>query len=783
MGISPGPKDRRSGWPSYEGKIHVGPGASRFEITGILNDGPSPDGASFAGVFFLILLPWGVYLATLSPTIGHRDAPEFVNTAFALGIAHPAGFPTYSLLAKALTFIPLGSIVFRINLFSATAACLALFVLYLCGVRSIQLGYPQMVSAGRARLAALLPPLFLAFCVPFWAQSVVTEVYTLHALFTAGVIYLLLSWRAEGDIRYLYSAALVYGLSAGNHATVAFFLPAILVLFFCWVREQFLKRLGTCVILFLVGLSVYAYLPVRSWAEPSMDWGNPETLREFLYQVTDRKDADSHFQYVRREIAAGEEGKAPSVLVTAGSALVTAGRVAYNYGVELFDRVSPAVAAGFLLGALVCWRKSRALFVFLMLIVGFNVAFFIGWNRESFIPAYMGSCLFTTLFIYSLLNDRGFLGLTLLRGKPSEEDMPPSAAHFFKLDWRGLTVLVILLLIPARIAANYSRVDRSELYFGETLLKRVFLSLDNYSLFVPGIAWFNFYYHNDIMRLRDDVVAINAWNFFSDDPLAYLTPRRYPSLVLPSASGHRFDSREGAWNFTRELFEKNLGRRPILVEQNAILFEQFPIVPHLVPFRNILLRYDEDAGRVAENDATLNQFKALLEDDLALPGVQRDSDWINKIAFYVPSFALYYHDRGQYGKERGALQVMFDFLGQRGPDWRLRMVDNLVLDGKPDEARKELDAMKNLFPDHYKTRLAEGLVLRADGDLQGSLRAFAAAAQNEDKDYRPYLEMAVSFRGMGEADQSRKARNHARARVSNLRELVRVRDLDGSGDP
>ena len=59
------------------------------------------------------------YLLTLSPTILWRDTPEFANVAFTLSIAHPAGFPTYSLLVKSLTFIPLGSIAFKTNLASA----------------------------------------------------------------------------------------------------------------------------------------------------------------------------------------------------------------------------------------------------------------------------------------------------------------------------------------------------------------------------------------------------------------------------------------------------------------------------------------------------------------------------------------------------------------------------------------------------------------------------------------------------------------------------------------
>jgi len=67
--------------------------------------------------FFLILIPGCFYLSTLAPSMGYQDIPEFVDTSFALGISHPADFPAYNLIAKAITFyrwfpMPSGSISF-----------------------------------------------------------------------------------------------------------------------------------------------------------------------------------------------------------------------------------------------------------------------------------------------------------------------------------------------------------------------------------------------------------------------------------------------------------------------------------------------------------------------------------------------------------------------------------------------------------------------------------------------------------------------------------------------
>jgi len=54
-------------------------------------------------LFFLILISGCFYLPTLASSMGYQDTSEFVDTSFALGISHPAGFPAYNLIAKVYT--------------------------------------------------------------------------------------------------------------------------------------------------------------------------------------------------------------------------------------------------------------------------------------------------------------------------------------------------------------------------------------------------------------------------------------------------------------------------------------------------------------------------------------------------------------------------------------------------------------------------------------------------------------------------------------------------------
>ena len=69
----------------------------------------------FSAVFTL-------YIRTLAPSLLYGDSAEFQTTAYTLGIGHPTGYPIYMLIAKLFTFLPVGEIAYRVNLFSAFSA-------------------------------------------------------------------------------------------------------------------------------------------------------------------------------------------------------------------------------------------------------------------------------------------------------------------------------------------------------------------------------------------------------------------------------------------------------------------------------------------------------------------------------------------------------------------------------------------------------------------------------------------------------------------------------------
>ena len=66
---------------------------------------------------------FAIYAAGACPTIYVGDSGELVTAVHLLGIPHPTGYPLYVLLGKLWTLlVPVGSIAFRMSLFSAACA-------------------------------------------------------------------------------------------------------------------------------------------------------------------------------------------------------------------------------------------------------------------------------------------------------------------------------------------------------------------------------------------------------------------------------------------------------------------------------------------------------------------------------------------------------------------------------------------------------------------------------------------------------------------------------------
>jgi hypothetical protein len=68
----------------------------------------------------LFLISFCVYLATMSRSVGFTDSGELAAVVCTLGIAHPTGYPLFTLLGRLWTMIPFPvEEILKLNLFSA----------------------------------------------------------------------------------------------------------------------------------------------------------------------------------------------------------------------------------------------------------------------------------------------------------------------------------------------------------------------------------------------------------------------------------------------------------------------------------------------------------------------------------------------------------------------------------------------------------------------------------------------------------------------------------------
>ena len=205
-----------------------------------------------------------LYMATLLPGIGSGDTAEFQRVAPTLSVAHPTGYPLYTMLGWLWSRLPLGGTpAWRMNLFSACTAALAVGALFLAAR-----------ALGQSRLVAAMAALTLAVSSTFWSQATLAEVYALAALIQALLILALLRWR-QGRWP-LWVAGLLLGLGLAHHRTIILMIPGALVF---WGLEAGNWRLVTAqrlpvsslqsqasraALAALAGCLLYMYLPLRA---------------------------------------------------------------------------------------------------------------------------------------------------------------------------------------------------------------------------------------------------------------------------------------------------------------------------------------------------------------------------------------------------------------------------------------------------------------------------------------------------------------------------------------
>lgn len=243
--------------------------------------------------FWLLLatLSSTVFVVAGLPTLYWADSAELTAGAYLLGLSHAPSFPLYSLLLKGLLLLPLGGLAYKASVFSGVLAGVGAASAGWLAARGVSRGLAA--SPAQATAAAGLAAWLFTLTGATWISAARQEVYTLQLVLALGLIGCAVRFSERLDVRWLWLACFLVGLGLGNHSLLMLaLLPAGVLYMLAQGRAILLKRhvVFWSGIAFLLGLSVYLYLPVRSEVQPLLDTNNPETWSGFLDSFTKRRE-------------------------------------------------------------------------------------------------------------------------------------------------------------------------------------------------------------------------------------------------------------------------------------------------------------------------------------------------------------------------------------------------------------------------------------------------------------------------------------------------------------
>jgi tetratricopeptide (TPR) repeat protein len=541
--------------------------------------------------FLSVLALFYLLLTTVPASVYSGDDGETITASCTLGIQHPPGYPLYSLAGRLFTFIPAGDICFRLYMMSAALACVNFLLIYFFTLRLLP-------AIGINRHPAVLPyiPAFIfATGYTAWQQSIIAKggIYIMNIMFviliSMSLFELLTSGKKE---KWFYLSSFLYGVSLGNHLMLQIIsLPA-----YCWLvyrsgilRSINFKTASTAAFLFLPGIAVYSFLPIRAGIA-YLNWGDPSNLENFRTVIT-------RWQYTGSEIARSF-GSAWNQLATFFSS------AAYeSLGVGL------ALAAA---GAYFIYKRSKDLFYYLLAIPALCMlatTFYLNLSKEHL---YIMETYITPM--YFPLAVLAAAGIFFIAGK---------AAGLTGI--RALTVetVIFLAVFAAQTVYFYPRLDKSRYFFVYDYVKNMLDSLEeNSMIFITGDGVvFPCWYFKYIKKYRPDVAVIG-------------------SAVLPMQWVRDGIKRQNPWIRVPGVKTKNIGTESIGYLINALI---------KMNFNSFNIYFSYNTPEVNSLDADMKLMPKGMVYKIAPAGQAYVSD---KFIVSNENLWKYYNMRGIYGGYR-----------------------------------------------------------------------------------------------------------------------------------
>lgn len=448
--------------------------------------------------FFVFL----VYLTTIAPTVVASDAGELAAVQYTLGIAHPTGYPLFTIIGYLYLLIPLPfTPIFQLNLLAAiyTSLAVGVFILtvryFLDNISEFQFSHSIILSAekensektnltdGMKYFISISSGLFLAFSKTFWIQSTSIEVYSLHMfLFSLSFYYLLKGYCKKDESLKLSKDWILFAvflaLGFTNHLTMIFIIPAAAFLFFNKYKTHGFKKIFLMLLIFIpIVVVLYAYLPLRALSNPIMNWGNPVTFST----VIDHISGKLYHQYVFLT------GKTFFDQINIFFSAIT---INYNWTNLQVNEFGLIILISFV-GIFKAYFFAREFFYTAILILIFCVLITASYGIPDIEPYYLSA--YFSLILFAVF---GLLTISQMVMK-------------IKLRFVLLGVIVGMCL-SSEIYFNLYRVDESDNYIFEDYTKSLMNSVDENSIVMSNLSSFYFptHYYQFAENYRKDIVVV-----------------------------------------------------------------------------------------------------------------------------------------------------------------------------------------------------------------------------------------------------------------------------------
>ena len=454
-------------------------------------------------------IPFIVYITTLAPGLYFIDTGELAAVCVKLGIAHPTGYPLFTILGSIFAKLPIGDYIYRLNLMCAilsSVTALVFFNMMYFILTELNLNKEQEKSTRfftdeknplTAIIISFSGAMVLAFSSTFWNTSNSLAAYSLHVLLVVTVMFLFLKAgnsyvKGDNDLKHWLIFAFVLGLSFTNHLTTIFLSVGFLYLYFAvnGFGKMSFRKIFYMIVPFVLALSVYVYFFVRG-DNTVIAWGNPVTWDNFMRHVS---------------------GKQFSVwmFTSTGSASKQFSHFVNIYPKEFF--YIPVIIAIF--GIVETFLKQKRFFYFTLLLFVFNILYAINYDIHDIDTYFLLAFVVTSIWFA--------LGLKFL---------------FAKMKISGLAAVSLSLIIPAfSIYGNYDENNLKNSHFVKEYTNNVFSSAREKSIimstqwdFWVSASFYEQYVHN----IRPDIIVIDKELMRKSWYLKHLR-YHYPELYLRS---------------------------------------------------------------------------------------------------------------------------------------------------------------------------------------------------------------------------------------------------------